>query len=251
MLLSKTFFIFAKKTMQIIPAIDLIDGKCVRLTQGDYSQKTIYNQNPVEVAKTFAEAGLQRLHLVDLDGAKIGKVVNIKVLEEIAKQTKLQIDFGGGIKTEEDLQKIFDFGATWASIGSIAAKNQALFLEWLAKFGAKNILLGADVRNENIAVGGWTETTNLHIIDFLRTYTSAGVNQVFCTDISKDGKLQGISVDLYKKILHNFPDLHLIASGGVSNLQDLEQAKSIGCSGVIVGKAFYENRISLAELANF
>jgi len=237
--------------MQIIPAIDLIDGKCVRLTEGDYQQKTIYNENPLEIAQLFEDAGIQRLHLVDLDGAKAGKIINYKVLETIAKHTNLLIDFGGGVKTNEDVQSIFDAGAYFVSVGSIAVKNKELFVSWIQKFGANRILLGADVREEKIAIHGWLENTNLSIIDFLEEYSQAGVTQVFCTDISKDGKLQGVSADLYRKIRTNFPDLQLIASGGVSNIADLYELEAIGCQGVIVGKALYENRISLAELQHF
>lgn len=237
--------------MQIIPAIDLIDGKCVRLTEGNYNLKTIYNENPLEVAQLFEDSGIKRLHLVDLDGAKAGKIVNYKVLESLAKHTKLRIDFGGGIKTDDDVQKVFDFGADFISIGSVAVKNQSLLLSWIEKFGSQKILLGADVREEKIAINGWLENTEISIIDFLQTYTQAGITQVFCTDISKDGKLQGASVDLYKKILAHFPNLHLIASGGVTTIADLHELRNLGCKGAIVGKALYENRISLAELQNF
>lgn len=237
--------------MQIIPAIDLIDGKCVRLTEGNYNLKTIYNENPLEVAQLFDNSGIKRLHLVDLDGAKAGKIINYKVLELLAKHTKLSIDFGGGIKTDVDVQKVFDFGADFISIGSIAVKNQNLLLNWIEKFGSQRILLGADVREEKIAINGWLENTEISIIDFLQTYTQAGITQVFCTDISKDGKLQGASVDLYKKLLVHFPTLHLIASGGVTTMADLHALRNLGCKGAIVGKALYENRISLAELQNF
>jgi phosphoribosylformimino-5-aminoimidazole carboxamide ribotide isomerase len=237
--------------MQIIPAIDLIDGKCVRLTEGNYNLKTIYNENPLEVAQLFENSGIKRLHLVDLDGAKAGNIVNYKVLELLAKHTKLSIDFGGGIKTDDDVQKVFDFGADFISIGSIAVKNQNLLLSWIEKFGSQRILLGADVREEKIAINGWLENTEISIIDFLQTYTQAGITQVFCTDISKDGKLQGASVDLYKKLLTHFPTLHLIASGGVTTMTDLHELRNLGCKGAIVGKALYENRISLAELQNF
>jgi len=234
--------------MEIIPAIDIIDGKCVRLTEGDYSQKTIYNENPLEVAKSFEDAGIKRLHLVDLDGAKAGKVANWKVLESIAKNTKLIIDFGGGIKRENDLKIVFDSGAALATIGSLAVKEPALFEAWLKQYGENRFLLGADVKGENIAVGGWLETTNETIIDFIGKYTSIGVTQLFCTDISKDGKLEGPSIDLYKKIIQQFPELYFIASGGVSSMQDIDELKLIGCSGVIVGKAIYEGRIKISEL---
>ena len=235
--------------MQIIPAIDIIDGKCVRLTQGDYAQKTIYNENPLEVALQFQDAGLERLHLVDLDGAKAGAVKNWKVLEQLTSKTKMIIDFGGGIKKEEDLRIVFDSGAAYATIGSLAVKEEAKFVAWLQAYGASKFLLGADVKDEKIAVGGWLETTDINILDFIKQYTAHGISQLFCTDVSKDGKLEGPSITLYEKIITQFPNLHFIASGGVSNLTDLEQLKEIGCKGAIVGKAIYENRISLEELS--
>ncbi len=235
--------------MQIIPAIDIIDGKCVRLTQGDYAQKKIYNENPLEVALQFQDAGLQRLHLVDLDGAKVGAVTNWKVLEQLTSKTSMIIDFGGGIKNEEDLRVVFDSGAAYATIGSLAVKEEAKFVSWLQSYGATKFLLGADVKDEKIAVGGWLETTEINIVDFIDQYKNHGITQLFCTDVSKDGKLEGPSIALYQKIIHQFPDLYFIASGGVSNRSDLEQLKEIGCKGAIVGKAIYENRISLAELS--
>ena len=235
--------------MQIIPAIDIIDGKCVRLTQGDYDQKTIYHESPLEVAKEFEEAGLQRLHLVDLDGAKAGAVQNWKVLETIAKKTFLQIDFGGGIKTEADLQKVFDAGARFATIGSLAVKNPEIFSNWLQKYGPEKFLLGADVKGEMIAVSGWLETSEELVYDFIQQYLDKGIQQLFCTDISKDGKLEGPSINLYKEIIRKFPSLYFIASGGVANVDDLYQLKEIGCKGAIVGKAIYEGRITLQELA--
>ncbi|MCA6449473.1 MAG: 1-(5-phosphoribosyl)-5-[(5-phosphoribosylamino)methylideneamino]imidazole-4-carboxamide isomerase [Chitinophagaceae bacterium] len=237
--------------MQIIPAIDIIDGKCVRLTQGDYDQKTIYNSNPLEVAKEFEDAGLQRLHLVDLDGAKAGAIKNWKILEAITKATSLVVDYGGGIKTEDDLRTVFRSGAAFATIGSLAVKNESLFVEWIQKYGAEKFLLGADVKDEKIAVGGWLETTEIDIFSFLEKYIGYGITQVFCTDVSKDGKLEGPSIVLYEKIIHRFPDLIFIASGGVATLEDLEELKLIGCCGAIVGKAIYENRITLTELINF
>ena len=237
--------------MQIIPAIDIIDGKCVRLTQGDYTQKTIYNENPLEVALEFESIGITRLHLVDLDGAKLGKVVNYKVLETIASKTKLSIDFGGGIKTDEDIDTVFNYGADLATIGSIAVKNKALFFSWIKKYGTQKIFLGADVKNEKIAVGGWFETTDISIYDFIKENINEGVQQVFCTDISKDGLLQGPSIDLYKNIIEKFPSINLTASGGVANSSDLVELKAIGCSGAIVGKAIYEGRISMNELKTF
>jgi phosphoribosylformimino-5-aminoimidazole carboxamide ribotide isomerase len=234
--------------MEIIPAIDIIDGKCVRLTQGDYSQKKIYNEHPLEVAKEFEDAGLQRLHLVDLDGAKAGTVKNWKVLETIAGKTSLIIDFGGGIKTDKDVKIVFDSGAALATVGSIAVKEEEEFIKWLFAYGSQKFLLGADVKNEKIAVAGWQETTDIWIYDFLEKYIQQGVQQVFCTDVSKDGKLEGPSIDLYKSIITKFSSLHFIASGGVSSLKDVEELQNIGCKGVIIGKAIYENRISLADL---
>ncbi len=237
--------------MQIIPAIDIIDGKCVRLTQGDYNQKTIYNEDPLEIALQFQDAGLQRLHLVDLDGAKAGSVKNWKVLEQLTAKTSLVIDFGGGIKKEEDLVIVFDSGAAYATIGSLAVKQEMVFVEWIKKYGADKFLLGADVKEEKIAVAGWLETTDVWIYDFIEKYMGHGVQQLFCTDVSKDGKLEGPAVILYKQILQQFPSLHFIASGGVSNMNDLEVLRETGCSGAIVGKAIYENRISLKELSKF
>lgn len=237
--------------MQIIPAIDIIDDKCVRLTQGDYSQKTIYNENPLEVAKEFESIGITRLHLVDLDGAKLGKVVNYKVLEKIASKTKLSIDFGGGIKTDEDIDTVFNYGANLATIGSIAVKNKKLFFSWVKKYSNDKIFLGADVKNEKLSINGWAETTNVSIYDFIEDNLHHGIKNVFCTDISKDGLLQGPSIDLYKNMLAKFPQLNLTASGGVSQLSDLEGLKKIGCSGAIVGKAIYEGRITMNELKTF
>ncbi len=234
--------------MEIIPAIDLIDGKCVRLTEGDFAQKTIYNESPVEVAKQFESAGIKRLHLVDLDGAKAGKVINWKVLEAITRETALVVDFGGGIKTVDEVQKVFDLGTRYATVGSIAVKNESLLLSWFEKYGADKFLVGADVKNEKLAIGGWLETTGVDIIDFISKYMGYGIRQLFCTDVSKDGKLQGPSLDLYRKIMRHFPNLHFIASGGVSSMEDLNALKEIGCKGVIVGKAIYENRITLGEL---
>lgn len=237
--------------MQIIPAIDLIDGKCVRLTEGDYAQKKIYNEDPLEVAKAFEGIGLMRLHLVDLDGAKAGEVVNWKVLEKIANHTSLKIDFGGGIKQEITLKSVLDAGASYATIGSLAVKNRALFEEWIERFGAEVFMLGADVYEEKIAIGGWIEKTNIDLYEFIQSYMNKGIGQLFCTDIQKDGKLEGPSTELYKKIIQRFPTLQLIASGGVSNLEDLRNLRAIGCAAAIVGKAIYENRINLKELATF
>ena len=234
--------------MEIIPAIDIIDGKCVRLTQGDYEQKKIYNEHPLEVARQFEDAGLRRLHLVDLDGAKAGAVKNWKVLETIAGKTSLIIDFGGGIKKEGDVQIVFNSGAALATIGSLAVKDPELFDSWLQQYGADRFLLGADVKEEKIAVGGWLETTDRWVYDFIREYIDRGIQQVFCTDVSKDGLLQGPSLDLYRNIIGKFPGLHFIASGGVSNIEDVHELEQIGCAGVIIGKAIYEGRVTLKEL---
>jgi phosphoribosylformimino-5-aminoimidazole carboxamide ribotide isomerase len=234
--------------MEIIPAIDIIDGKCVRLTQGDYEQKKIYNERPLEVAKEFEAAGLKRLHLVDLDGAKAGAVKNWKVLETIASWTGMVIDFGGGIKTEKDVGIVFNSGASLATVGSIAVKDEALFVGWLQQFGPARFLLGADVKDEKITVGGWLEKTDRWVYDFIREYMEKGVQQVFCTDVSKDGLLQGPSLELYKNITAEFPALHFIASGGVSTIDDIYRLEEIGCKGVIIGKAIYEGRVTLKEL---
>lgn len=237
--------------MEIIPAIDIIDGKCVRLVQGDYAQKTIYNESPLEVAKQFEAAGIQRLHLVDLDGAKAGVVQNWKVLELIAADTNLIIDFGGGIKHETDLKIVFDSGARFATIGSLAVNDAITFVEWLNKYGADHFFLGADVKDEKIAIGGWLETTQLSVFDFIKLYMVKGVKQIFCTDISKDGKLEGPSIELYQQILNQFPELHFVASGGVSCMDDLHTLKLIGCKGAIIGKAIYEGKITIEELSKF
>ena len=237
--------------MQLIPAIDIINGKCVRLTQGDYSSVKIYNENPLEVAKEFEDAGLTRVHVVDLDGAKAGEVRNWKVLEAIASRTDMKIDFGGGIKTEKDVSIVLESGARWATIGSIAVKDEELFVDWIDKFGATSFILGADVKDEKIAISGWLETTNIWIFDFIKKYMKHGLKQIFCTDVKKDGLLQGPSVKLYKSIITEFPSLHLIASGGVSSIKDLEDLAAIGCNAAIIGKAIYENRISLEELKDF
>ncbi|MGN6491360.1 MAG: 1-(5-phosphoribosyl)-5-[(5-phosphoribosylamino)methylideneamino]imidazole-4-carboxamide isomerase [Agriterribacter sp.] len=234
--------------MEIIPAIDIIDGKCVRLTQGDYAQKKIYNEHPLEVAKEFEGAGLQRLHLVDLDGAKAGQVKNWKVLETIAGKTSLIIDFGGGIKKEDDVKIVLNSGAALATVGSIAVKNEKELVRWFSVFGAEKFLLGADVKDEKIAIGGWLETTDIWIYDFIEKYIQHGITQLFCTDVSKDGKLEGPATDLYKSITSKFPELHFIASGGVSNMSDLHALKEAGCKGAIVGKAIYEGRIKISDL---
>ncbi len=237
--------------MDIIPAIDLIDGKCVRLTQGDYDMKTIYNENPLEVAKQFEDIGIKRLHLVDLDGAKKGEIVNIKVLETIASNTGLNIDFGGGIKSEQSLEAVFNAGANLATIGSLAVKEPEVFFSWIEKYGAGKIMLGADVSQNKIAIGGWLKTTDIDVIDFIKINFYKGIKNVFCTDISKDGMLQGPSLDLYMKIMKEIPELKIIASGGVSNMKDIVALEKIGCGGAIVGKAIYEGRITLDEINEF
>ena len=234
--------------MIVIPAIDIIDGKCVRLEQGDYNKISLYHKEPLEVAKKFEDSGLKRLHLVDLDGAKAGAVKNWRVLETIAGKTSLVIDFGGGIKTEKDVQIVFESGAALATVGSIAVKNEEEFVKWILKFGADNFLLGADVKSEKITISGWQEETKLWVYDFIQKYIDQGINQIFCTDVSKDGKLEGPAIDLYKNIISKFPGLFFIASGGVSSMDDLKRLEETGCKGAIVGKAIYENRISLDEL---
>lgn len=234
--------------MEIIPAIDIIEGKCVRLTHGDYAQKKVYNEHPLEVARQFEDAGIKRLHLVDLDGAKAGSVKNWKVLETIAAKTTLVIDFGGGLKTEKDVQIVFDCGAALATVGSIAVKDPEAFTAWLKKFTPSRFLLGADVKKEKITVSGWTEQTDIWIYDFIRQYMDRGIQQIFCTDVAKDGALEGPSVELYKAIVQEFPSLHFIASGGVSSLDDLYALEEAGCKGAIIGKAIYEGRVSLTEL---
>ena len=235
--------------MEIIPAIDIIEGKCVRLTEGDYSQKKIYNEHPLEVVKQFEDAGLQRLHLVDLDGAKAGAVKNWKVLENIAGKTNLVIDFGGGIGDSKDLQIVFDSGAAFATVGSVAVKKENLFLEWLRDYGPEKFLLGADVREEKISISGWQVDTEIWVYEFVEKYIRAGIQQIFCTDIGLDGAMKGPSLALYKNIVSKFPDLHFIASGGIRSLDDILNLETIGCSGAIVGKAIYEGLIKLNDLA--
>lgn len=235
----------------IIPAIDIIEGKCVRLTKGDYAQKKIYNENPLEVAKQFEDAGLKRLHLVDLDGAKAGDVKNWKVLEQIASGTTLSIDFSGGISTKKNVSICFDSGADFAAVGSIAVKDEKTLSDWLLHFGVEKFIIGADVKDEKLAIKGWTETTGVSVFDLIGNYKLKGVKQFFCTDISKDGLLQGTGIDLYKKIMNQHPSIDLIASGGVSSVDDLVLLREAGCSGAIVGKAIYENKIRLADLKMF
>ncbi|MCF8459410.1 MAG: 1-(5-phosphoribosyl)-5-[(5-phosphoribosylamino)methylideneamino]imidazole-4-carboxamide isomerase [Flavobacteriales bacterium] len=233
--------------MRIIPAIDIIDGKCVRLSQGDYAQKTVYNENPLEVAKQFEAAGLKHLHLVDLDGAKAKKVVNWKVLEGITSNTNLKVDFGGGLRTTEDVKTVFEAGAIQITAGSIAVNDRETVLQWISEFGSEKIILGADAKNGRIATHGWLDDSGLDAIDFISNYQQEGIEYVVCTDIAKDGMLQGPSIDLYTRILTRTPQLKLIASGGVSSLQDLRELKEINCEAAIVGKAFYEGRILIDD----
>ncbi|WP_108804476.1 1-(5-phosphoribosyl)-5-[(5-phosphoribosylamino)methylideneamino]imidazole-4-carboxamide isomerase [Aquimarina sp. Aq107] len=237
--------------MRIIPAIDIIDGKCVRLSKGDYDTKKIYNENPLEVAKEFEAHGIQYLHLVDLDGAKSKHIVNHKVLDQIASKTGLKIDFGGGLKTDEDLKIAFDSGANQITGGSIAVKNPDIFKSWLQKFGSDKIILGADAQHEKIAVSGWLEESDKELVPFVKEYKKEGVSYVICTDISKDGMLEGPSFDLYRKMLNEIGDIKLIASGGISTFDELPKLAEIGCEGTIIGKAIYENRISLKQLENY
>jgi phosphoribosylformimino-5-aminoimidazole carboxamide ribotide isomerase len=237
--------------IEIIPAIDLIDGKCVRLSQGDYAQKTVYNENPLEVAKMFADAGIRRLHLVDLDGAKAHHIVNHKVLERITSGTDLIVDFGGGLKSDDDLRIAFECGATMVTGGSIAVKNPDVFSSWITKFGGEKIILGADVKDEKIAIGGWLETTELDLLPFIKNYLRQGISKVICTDISKDGMLQGPALELYKKMLEAEPTMYLIASGGVSSVRDIELLHEASVPAVITGKAIYEGKIKLKELTQF
>lgn len=235
--------------MRIIPAIDLIDGKCVRLTQGDYAQKKVYNENPLDVAKSFEDQGLQYLHLVDLDGAKAGKVTNWKVVESITTHTKLVVDFGGGIKTDDEIRKLFERGIQQVNLGSIAVKEPEKVIQWIDEFGSDKIILSADVKNNTIAISGWQESSSINIRNFLRDYIENGIEYVTCTDISTDGMLTGPNIELYKTLILSFPQLHLVASGGVGTMEDLQELKRIGVDGVIVGKAIYEGRVKLEELA--
>ncbi len=243
--------------MRIIPAIDIIEGKCVRLTKGDYSTTKMYNENPLEVAKQFEGAGIEYLHMVDLEGAKADHVVNYKVLEKVATKTNLKIDFGGGLKSDDDVFIVFNSGARQITGGSIAVKNTDTFLRWINKYGSQKIILGADCKNEKIAISGWLEESTLEVVPFIREYQKNGIQYVVCTDISKDGMLQGPSVDLYKKIIKKCTNgsadqsVKLIASGGVTTIEDVEVLADIGCDGVIIGKAIYENRISLKQLERF
>jgi phosphoribosylformimino-5-aminoimidazole carboxamide ribotide isomerase len=237
--------------LRIIPAIDIIDGKCVRLSKGDYDTKKIYNEHPLEVAKEFEASGIRYLHLVDLDGAKSKHIVNHKVLEKIASKTNLQIDFGGGLKTDDDLRIAFESGASQITGGSIAVKDTETFTRWINTYGADKIILGADAMDEKVAVSGWQEESKEALLPFIKSYLEKGIQYVICTDISKDGMLEGPSFDLYRKIVDNNTAIKLIASGGISTFDELPRLAEMGCEGVIIGKAIYENRISLKQLENY
>ena len=237
--------------MRIIPAIDIIDGKCVRLSKGDYDTKKIYNENPLEVAKSFEAHGIEYLHLVDLDGAKSSRIVNYKILEQIASKTSLKIDFGGGLKSDSDLKIAFESGAIMVTGGSIAVKQPEVFTAWIEKFGCEKIILGADVKDRKIAVSGWEETTDHELFPFIESYRRKGITKVICTDISKDGMLEGPAVDLYKEMKEALPGIHIIASGGVSSVSDIEELEQAGIPSVIFGKAIYEGKIQLKDFLRF
>ncbi|OJJ22508.1 1-(5-phosphoribosyl)-5-[(5-phosphoribosylamino)methylideneamino]imidazole-4-carboxamide isomerase [marine bacterium AO1-C] len=234
--------------IQIIPAIDIINGQCVRLTQGDYDQKRVYDKDPVEMAQKYQDEGFQRLHVVDLDGAKSGAPKHLALVEQMAAKTNLTIDYGGGIKTAAQVQSVLDAGATMANIGSLAVKQPEVFKSWLQQFGADKILLASDVKGEKIAINAWQDESEVSIYDFITDFIPSGLNQFFCTDVSKDGLLQGVALDLYQNLRERFPEMTIIASGGVASMQDIEALDKAGIDGVIVGKAIYENRISLEEL---
>ena len=237
--------------MIVVPAIDIIDGQCVRLTKGAYDTKTVYSDSPVEVAKRFEGAGLTHLHVVDLDGARAKHIVNAKVLEAIATQTTLQVDFGGGIKSERDLQTAFDCGAAQVTLGSIAVVEPHLVLEWLDRYGADQLILGADAKNRRIATHGWEQDSGLDVLDFVKDFTKKGFTNVLCTDVAKDGMLEGPSLDLYRELISEVEGLSLIASGGVSAMEELYACRELGCSATVVGKAIYEGKIGLAELETY
>jgi len=237
--------------MKIIPAIDIIEGKAVRLTQGDYNQKTEYNNDPVAVAKAFESVGIEKLHVVDLEGAKASKSVNLATLKAITTATSLSVDFGGGVKSNESILKVLEAGADQVTAGSIAVKDKALVQTWIKEYGAEKIILGADVKDGKIAINGWQEDSGIDLFGFLAEYIDLGISYCICTDVSKDGLLQGPSFELYQKLMVEFPNLKLIASGGVSSMDDLRQLETMGIYGTIVGKAYYEGRISLEELASF
>lgn len=234
--------------IDIIPAIDLINGSCIRLTQGDFSRQTTYSNDPVTIARKLEDMGLIRLHLVDLDGARSGSITNLHVLESIARNTNLRIDFSGGIRTDEDIARVFDAGAAMAGIGSLAVRNPALISRWTQQYGAEKILLGADVRNEKLCVHGWQEDTAMTIQDFTNQYNRIGLRQIFCTDVEKDGMMNGPATELYQSLTARFPDIHLIASGGITSVSDIESVARAGCKGVIIGKAFYEGVITAKDI---
>ena len=234
--------------IELIPAIDIIGGQCVRLTKGDYDQKTVYRDSPAEVAREFENIGFKRLHVVDLDGAKSKHIVNEQVLQTITAETHLTVDFGGGIKTDEDIEKAFTAGAAMVTIGSIAVTNPDLFMGWLEKYGSDRIILGADVRHGKISINGWKEDSSEDLLPFLRKYVDAGVKNVLCTEISKDGTLAGPAIELYRQVMAAYPELHLIASGGVSSIEDIQALDTAGIPAVVFGKAIYEGRIDLNEL---
>jgi phosphoribosylformimino-5-aminoimidazole carboxamide ribotide isomerase len=237
--------------MRIIPAIDIIEGKCVRLSKGDYATKKVYNENPLEVAREFQDHGIEYLHLVDLDGAKSKHIVNHKILEQIATNTKLKIDFGGGLKSDEDLKIAFESGANQITGGSIAVKDPAIFIKWLLQYGNDKIILGADALDEKVAISGWLEESDKELIPFIKEYQKEGVSYIICTDISKDGMLEGPSFELYEKILKQVKNVKLIASGGISKFEEIPLLAELGCDGTIIGKAIYEGRISLKQLENY
>ena len=235
-------------SIELIPAIDIINGQCVRLTKGDYDQKTVYHDSPADVACEFEEIGFQRLHIVDLDGAKSKHIVNCSVLRRVTTETHLVVDFGGGIKTDEDIEKAFDNGAAMVTIGSIAVTQPELFMGWMEKYGSERLILGADVRNGKISINGWKEDSTEDLLPFLRKYIDAGVKNVLCTEISKDGTLQGPDIELYQRVMETYPDIHLIASGGVSCIDDIKALDKAGIPAVVFGKAIYEGKINLKEL---
>jgi phosphoribosylformimino-5-aminoimidazole carboxamide ribotide isomerase len=237
--------------IELIPAIDIIEGKCVRLTQGDYDTKKVYNEDPLEVAKMFEDYGIRRLHVVDLDGARQGRIINYRILERLATYTSLVIDFGGGLKQDNDLEIAFESGAQMVTGGSIAVKNPNTFKSWISKFGSEKIILGADAKDKRIAISGWEETTENELIPFIQHYHQEGISKSICTDISRDGMLQGPAIDLYKEVLEQIPQLYLIASGGVSSIQDIEKLAEAGIPAVIFGKAIYEGKIQLNDLIRF
>ena len=237
--------------IQIIPAIDIIEGKCVRLKKGDYNQKTIYNENPLEIAKEFEDAGIKRLHLVDLDGAKAKHVVNLKVLENIASHTNLEIDFGGGIKSDLDIENVFNYGATFATIGSVAITQPGLLLDWITKYSGEKIILCADIKDGFIAITGWKDITKVKINEFIADYSLKGITTILCTDISKDGMLMGASINLYEKLNSDFPKINFIASGGIFSINEIDRLNNMNVFGAIIGKAYYEGRIKLNELSKY